>query len=94
VGYIVAGSTAGLWPARRSAPPAACHNHAVTAGLMQRESLVRLAAGPVALALALGALAVAQGPGRFTTYAGHSGLAATLTVAAGLVLVVAGLVSA
>jgi signal transduction histidine kinase len=61
---------------------------------MQRESLVRLAAGPVALALALGALAVAQGPGRFTTYAGHSGLAATLTVAAGLALVVAGLITA
>ncbi|HEV8167292.1 MAG TPA: histidine kinase, partial [Actinomycetota bacterium] len=65
----------------------------VTAVLMQRGSLARLAAGPVALALALGALAVAQGPGRFTTYAGHSGLAATLTAAAGLGLVVAGLVT-
>src|SRR4029450_7444109 len=50
--------------------------------------------GPVALALALGGLAVAQGPGRFTTYAGHSGLTATLTVAAGLALVVAGLITA
>jgi signal transduction histidine kinase len=60
---------------------------------MQRGSLARLAAGPVALALALGAIAIAQGPGRFTTYAGHSGLAATLTAAAGLALVVAGLVT-
>jgi signal transduction histidine kinase len=62
--------------------------------LIQRTNLVRLAAGPVAIALALGALAVAQGPGRFTTYAGRSGLAATLTVVAGLALVVAGLVTA
>ena len=35
-----------------------------------------------------------QGPGRFTTYAGHSGLAATLTVVAGLALVAAGLITA
>ena len=61
--------------------------------LLQRANLARLAAGPVALAFGLGALAVAQGPGRFTTYAGRSGLAATLTVAAGLALLVAGLVT-
>jgi signal transduction histidine kinase len=60
---------------------------------MQRGSLARLAAGPVALAVTLGAIAIAQGPGRFTTYAGRSGLAATLTAAAGLALVVAGLVT-
>jgi signal transduction histidine kinase len=66
----------------------------VTAVLIPRANLARLAAGPVALSLALGALAVAQGPGRFTTYAGRSGLAATLTVVAGLALVVAGLVTA
>jgi signal transduction histidine kinase len=72
----------------------ACHNRAVTAVLIPRVTLARLAAGPAALALALGALAVAQGPGRFTTYAGHSGLTATLTVAAGLALVVAGLITA
>jgi signal transduction histidine kinase len=60
---------------------------------MQRGSLVRLAAGPVALTFGLGAIAIAQGPGRFTTYAGRSGLAATLTAAAGLALVVAGLVT-
>ena len=62
--------------------------------LIQRANLARLAAGPVGIALGLGALAVAQGPGRFTTYAGRSGLAATLTVAAGLALVVAGLITA
>jgi signal transduction histidine kinase len=72
----------------------ACHNRAVTAVLIPRATLARLAAGLVALALTLGALAVAQGPGRFTTYAGRSGLAATLTVVAGLGLVVAGLVTA
>ncbi len=60
---------------------------------MQRANLARLAAGPVALAVALGALAVAQGPGRFTTYAGTSGLAATLMLVAGLALVGAGLVT-
>jgi signal transduction histidine kinase len=61
--------------------------------LMPRGSLARLAAGPVALAFGLGVIAIAQGPGRFTTYAGRSGLAATLTAAAGLALVVAGLVT-
>ena len=76
-----------------SAPPAGCHNHAVTPTLLQRVNLAQLAAGPVALAFALGALAVARGPGRFTTYAGRSGLAATLTVTAGLALVLAGLVT-
>jgi signal transduction histidine kinase len=61
--------------------------------LIRRVNLARLAAAPVALAVGLGALAVAQGPGRFTTYAGRSGLTATLIVAAGLALVVAGLVT-
>jgi signal transduction histidine kinase len=66
----------------------------VTPALIPRANLARLAAGPVALTLALGAIAVAQGPGRFTTYAGRSGLTATLTVAAGLALVGAGLITA
>jgi signal transduction histidine kinase len=66
----------------------------MTAVSIRRVNLARLAAGLVALAVGLGALAVAQGPGRFTTYAGGSGLAATLTVVAGLALVVAGLVTA
>jgi len=60
---------------------------------MRQANLARLAAGLVALAVGVGALAIAQGPGRFTTYAGRSGLAATLTVAAGLALVLAGLVT-
>jgi signal transduction histidine kinase len=51
----------------------------------------RLAAASVVLVLALGAAAVAHGPGRFTTYAGRSELAAALTVTAGLVLALAGL---
>jgi signal transduction histidine kinase len=65
----------------------------MTAVWIRRANLARLAAGPTALAVGLGAVAVAQGPGRFTTYAGGSGLTATLTVAAGLALVVAGLVT-
>jgi signal transduction histidine kinase len=66
----------------------------VTAVSIPRFNLARLAAGPTALAVGLGALAVAQGPGRFTTYAGRSSLTATLTIAAGLGLVGAGLVTA
>jgi hypothetical protein len=66
----------------------------MTAVLVRRGNLARLAAGPVALAVGLGALAIAQGPGRFTTYAGGSGLAATLTIATGLGLVAAGPVTA
>jgi signal transduction histidine kinase len=41
----------------------------------------------------LGALSIAQGPGRFTSYAGGSSPITTLTVAAGVALVVAGLVT-
>jgi signal transduction histidine kinase len=52
--------------------------------------LARLAAGAVAGAYGLGALAVARGPGETTTYAGESELAAALAVSAGLALVAAG----
>jgi signal transduction histidine kinase len=65
----------------------------VTPVLRQRANVARLAGGLVAPAVGLGALAVARRPGRFTTYAGSSSLAATLTVAAGLALVAAGLVT-
>jgi signal transduction histidine kinase len=66
----------------------------VTAVSIRWTNLARLAAGLAALTVGLGVLAVAQGPGRFTTYAGHSSPAAALTVAAGLALVVAGLITA
>jgi signal transduction histidine kinase len=56
-------------------------------------NLARLAAGGIALAYGLGALAVARGPGELTTYAGGSDLAATLGVVAGFALVAAGLVT-
>jgi signal transduction histidine kinase len=46
----------------------------------------------VALVYALGGLAVARGPGEFTTYAGRSALAAALAIMAGLGLVLGGLV--
>ena len=55
--------------------------------------LARLAAAPTGLAVAVGALLIAAGPGMFTTYAGRSGLAAGLMVAAGLALVLAGLLA-
>src|SRR5262245_20474395 len=74
------------------ARPLRCHNRAVARVSTQRAKVAGLAA-PIALLLALGALAVARGPGRFTTYAGRSGLAATLTVPAGLALVLAGLIT-
>lgn len=60
---------------------------------MQRGRLLRLAAGLAALAMALGSIAIAMGPGRNTTYAGHSTLAATLSVGAGVGLIPAGLVT-
>jgi signal transduction histidine kinase len=52
----------------------------------------RLAAGLAGLAAAAGALAVAEGPGRSTTYAGSSAAGAALAVCAGLALIAAGLV--
>jgi signal transduction histidine kinase len=55
--------------------------------------LARLAAGAVALAYGLSALAVARGPGELTTYAGQSELAGALALIAGLALVAAGVVT-
>ena len=64
----------------------------VAAVLTQRRRLARLVAALAAFAVGLGALAIAEGPGRDTTYAGASSLNATLTVAAGVALILAGLV--
>jgi signal transduction histidine kinase len=50
-----------------------------------------LAAGLAGAAVAAGALAVAEGPGRATTYAGSSAAGAALTLSAGLILIAAGL---
>jgi len=52
----------------------------------------RLAAGPAGAAVAAGALAVAEGPGQATTYAGSSAAGAALTLSAGLMLIAAGLI--
>jgi signal transduction histidine kinase len=60
---------------------------------MQRRRQARLAAGLAALAVALGALAIVEGPGRNTTYAGRSGFAAALALGAGVALILAGLVT-
>ena len=53
----------------------------------------RVGLGLAVAASALATLALADGSGRFTTYAGTSGLAAALTVAVGISLGVAGLVT-
>ena len=54
---------------------------------------MRLAAGLAWIATALGSLAIVIGPGRNTTYAGYSALAATLMVGSGVGLILAGLVT-
>jgi signal transduction histidine kinase len=72
---------------------AGCHNHGVPGVPASWAKLARLAVAPVGLAVAVSALLIAQGPGMFTTYAGRSGLAAGLMVAAGLALVLAGLLA-
>jgi len=53
----------------------------------------RLLIGVLGLGAAAGALAIADGPGRFVTYAGRSGGGAALTLFAGLGLIAAGLVT-
>jgi signal transduction histidine kinase len=53
----------------------------------------RVLGGVIALGAAAGALAIAQGPRRFTTYSGRTALAAALMVAAGVALVAGGLVT-
>jgi signal transduction histidine kinase len=52
----------------------------------------RVAAAIAGAAVAAGALAIAEGPGRATTYAGRSAVGAALTLCAGLGLIAAGLV--
>ena len=81
--------------ARAGPPPAAPARLAAPGRLVVPGRLAvaaRLAAGLAGLAAGLGALAVAEGPGRSTTYTGSSGAGAVLTVCAGLGLIAAGLV--
>lgn len=56
------------------------------------KSLGWLIIGTGALAYCLAALVVARGTGRLTTYPGHTGLLAAITISTGLLLLVAGLV--
>ncbi len=81
--------------------PAAPAGHAGPAPLADRARLsapgrrtasARIAAALAGLAAGVGALAVAAGPGRYTTYAGSSAAGAALTLSAGLGLIAAGLV--
>ena len=73
--------------------PGGCHNHGVPRLFASWARPARIAAAPIGLAIAAGAFLIGQGPGVFTTYAGRSGLAAGLMVAAGLGLVLAGLLA-
>jgi signal transduction histidine kinase len=70
-----------------------CHNRGVPRVFASWADLARMTTAPIGLAVAVGALLIAQGPGMFTTYAGRSGPAAGLMVAAGLALVLAGLLA-
>jgi signal transduction histidine kinase len=70
-----------------------CHNHRVPRVSASWARLARLAAAPIGLAVAVSAFLIAAGSGMFTTYAGRSSLAAGLMVAAGLGLVLAGLLA-
>jgi signal transduction histidine kinase len=74
----------------RAGPSAATPAHLAAPGRLAAPA--RVAAGLAGLALAAGALAIAEGPGRATTYAGSSAAGAALTVCAGLGLIAAGLV--
>jgi signal transduction histidine kinase len=84
-------TTFGLWPAR-VLPREGCHNRAVASPSDRRANVARFTAGAIGLTYALAALAVALGPGEFTTYAGRSVPAAALAVVAGLALFAGGLV--
>jgi signal transduction histidine kinase len=74
----------------RAGPSAATPAHLAAPGRLAAP--VRAAAALAGLAVAAGALAVAAGPGRATTYAGSSAAGTALTVCAGLGLIAAGLV--
>ena len=87
----MASTNTGIFPVDTQA--GGCHNHGVPRVSASWARLARLAAAPTGLAVAVGALLIAAGPGMFTTYAGRSGLAAGLMVAAGLALVLAGLLA-
>src|SRR5690348_13164780 len=55
---------------------------------------LRLASALVAFAVASVGMAIAEGPGQSTTYAGTSSAGAVVTVTAGLALALAGIVTA
>jgi signal transduction histidine kinase len=74
------------------AGPAPLADRARLAAPGRRAVPARIAAALAGLAAGGGALAVAAGPGRYTTYAGSSAAGAALTVSAGLGLIAAGLV--
>src|SRR5215471_14179280 len=74
----------------RAGPSAATSAHLAAPGRLAAP--VRAAAAVAGLAVAAGALAVAAGPGRSTTYAGSSAAGTALTLCAGAGLIAAGLV--
>jgi len=76
----------------RLAAPARPGMTASRAAAARAGGAVRVAAGLAGLAVAAGALAIAEGPGRATTYAGSSPAGAAFTLSAGLALIAAGLI--
>ncbi len=82
-----------LWPARESGEGRGATITSMKSVGPRLATATRVVAGLLAVGAAIGALVIAEGPGRSTTYAGSSPLGAALTLCAGLGLVAAGLVT-
>src|SRR5438477_11076631 len=72
--------------------PVPCHNSAMAARSNRRANVTRLIAAALVVAAGLGALSIAEGAGKYNTYAGSSIPAAAVAVAAGFALLAAGLI--
>jgi signal transduction histidine kinase len=83
--------TTELWPARIIRPARAATISAMRRVRHRLVAVVRVVAGLLGVGAAFGAWAIAEGPGRFTTFAGSSVVGIALTLCAGLGLGAAGL---
>jgi signal transduction histidine kinase len=89
--HIGANPNAKLLPARKSHAGSGERIPCVERTGPRAANAARLLGATLALLVATGALATAEGPGRSLTYAGRPGVAAALFLAAGLALAAAGL---
>ena len=71
--------------------PGCEQNEGMARSSVRQRFAPRLAFVLLVVGVGWGALVIAQGPGRFTTYAGHSAFATALSIGAGLALTLAGL---